>query len=117
MRLRSSTLNSFAYALVASALIFSLYCGFRASFPSSSSGGSGSSSRFLLTQHPVQRLTTLDSAAAAPPLASSPCPKAVPVRASIISASVILHNPRRYHVLTTCQGFSNHWQVRIHYYW
>jgi len=28
-----------------------------------------------------------------------------------------VHNPRRYHVITSAQGFANHWQARIHYYW
>ena len=116
MRLRSSTLNGFAYALVTAALLFSLYCGFRASFPSSGNSGSDvQGSRILLT-----RQGTAVKVEADPPVevVQSPCPKvAVPQRHRIISSSVIVHNPRRYHVLTTCQGFSNHWQVRIHYYW
>ncbi|GFH27710.1 uncharacterized protein HaLaN_26080, partial [Haematococcus lacustris] len=26
-------------------------------------------------------------------------------------------NPRQYHVITSAQGFGNHWQARIHYWW
>lgn len=41
------------------------------------------------------------------------CPKAddQPKAAPILSSAAILHNPRRYHVVTTVQGFSNHWQA------
>ena len=43
---------------------------------------------------------------------SHPCPTAT---AAIVPTLTV--NPRLFHVLTTCQGFSNHWQARVHYYW
>ena len=42
---------------------------------------------------------------------SHPCPTTAAV------VPTLTKNPRLFHVLTTCQGFSNHWQVRVHYYW
>ena len=116
VRLRSSTLNLFAYALVTAALLFSLYSGYRVSFPSSTSSTGQekvAGSRVLLRDTGLQSGGTIE----APSSSNSPCPRAVPSRSRILSTAAIVHSPRRYHVLTTCQGFSNHWQIRIHYYW
>ena len=115
VRLRSSTLNLFAYALVTATLLFSLYSGYRAytSFPSNGPEKI-TASRILLTKQD----SGLKSGTISPEAPqSSPCPKVVSSRPRILSTAAIVHNPRRYHVLTTCQGFSNHWQIRIHYYW
>ncbi|GAX78872.1 hypothetical protein CEUSTIGMA_g6311.t1 [Chlamydomonas eustigma] len=55
---------------------------------------------------------------AVPHAIQSPCPDAVVVnKINVISSSVVIHNSRKFHVLTTCQGFANQWQIRIHYYW
>lgn len=42
---------------------------------------------------------------------------APPATNKIVTSAASVHNPRKYHLVTTCQGFANHWQARVHYYW
>ncbi len=117
MRVRSSHLRFAAHALVAAALLFSLYCGVRANWVSKSEGG-GSVRRNVLAFN-TRGASSIDGPHAPREVVvvepkASPCPQAHP---QLLSSSVLIHNPRKFHVLTTCQGFSNHWQIRIHYYW
>lgn len=117
-------LSSIAAGLITCAVVFSLYTAFR---PTSTSAP-GLSRRIVISgEGEVSR----GGVSRAPPCPICPkCPVASPAKpakpaaplapARVVlssSAQLNLQNSRRYHVVTTCQGFSNHWQARIHYYW
>lgn len=145
IRANSKVLGLARVFLICSLLLFSIYCGISVLRTSRSSNntvqlsGSGSEplrkrAHSLLSQtvrhahsrgEVQQDDNSDDSADAARTSLHAPCPAcpACPDRAKqpaderprIISTAALLHNPRRYHVVTTAQGFSNHWQVRAHH--
>lgn len=121
-RSRPATLDLLAYALIATALIFSLYSALHANWlDEASSGGGGGPGRKLVTNSGSGDAIIADTPRAAIDLEQlatkvPPCPEAKPV-IKIMSSAAYVHNPRKYHLVTTCQGFSNQWQARIHYYW
>ena len=115
-RLRLTTI---AAILVAGALGFSLHAGLR------SSGNGGRLARRIVISNGDGEEHTQQQHVEAPKVVCPVCAKCpdpkpqapATVQQIIVSAAASVENPRLYHVVTTCQGFSNHWQARIHYYW
>jgi hypothetical protein len=109
-----------AYSLVSGAILFSLFCVLRTNWSQQQPIGHAGTQRLLSgletgAEAGAKAITLSQRALVDSPVVQSPCPTSKPLQ--IVSSAVNIHNPRKYHLVTTCQGFSNHWQARIHYYW
>ncbi|KAG1669891.1 hypothetical protein FOA52_002417 [Chlamydomonas sp. UWO 241] len=128
---RRYLLDIAAYGLVGCALLFSAYCVLRVNWSIEGSANGGTVARKLVTTGSGGNVKVLEKqAGVTSPLQAGavigiegqqakekPCPEIHAVAPRIMSAAVSVRNPRKYHLVTTAQGFSNAWQARIHYYW
>lgn len=131
-----SLLDLSAYGLVGCALLFSAYCVLRVDWSIEGSGDGGAVARKLVTTGSggavIEKIAAggqEKQAGVNSPLQAGaigiegqkarekPCPEVQRLAPRIMSAAVSVRNPRKYHLVTTAQGFSNAWQARIHYYW
>ncbi len=117
---------------IAAALLFFLYSVLQAGTGGQSTGSNsfgaslgGSARRSLVRMGTLNGQSTQTDAGALLAAKQPPCPEAktnTVVKQETVTVTKLVYgstvqNPRAYHVVTTTQGFSNHWQARIHYYW
>lgn len=117
---------------IAAALLFFLYSVLQAGTGGQSTGSNslgaslgGSGRRSLVRIGTPDGQSPQTDAGALVAATHPPCPEAktnTVVKQETVTVTKLVYgstvqNPRAYHVVTTTQGFSNHWQARIHYYW
>ena len=122
---RSRRLNLLAVGLISAAVLFAIYCGLQASFGGFGSKDPGKGSTRLLLKNGeggsgAQNATSpAGSSSTGGVLPGQQQQQQAAVLPPVIKPSthVSVRNSRKYHTITTTQGFANHWQARIHYYW
>ncbi|KAJ9512188.1 hypothetical protein QJQ45_012658 [Haematococcus lacustris] len=112
--------------LIVAALLFSVYSSFSSNTAPDSEGKDAGPimRRSILLGKGVSMAEDVEAIA-------TPCPSCPSCRPANSQAEVLpseptalpsptskpTSNPRQYHVITSAQGFGNHWQARIHYWW
>ena len=132
---------------IIAAVVFTLYCGLQMALPAWQQGGSSPKHTSVRNRRLGNSQQDGPAASDKPDYEDSdgadagrqhgryhlhkraheetPCPKAEVKEVTKVETKTVTqlvygvsaHNERAYHVVTTAQGFPNHWQARIHYYW